>query len=62
MRRNKDFIQACANPVKGSPIPSKFAMWTAISAIAGALGRKCWFSMPHYHIRPNLFIVLLGTP
>jgi hypothetical protein len=62
MRRNKDFIQACARPVKGSPIPSKFAMWTAISAIAGALGRKCWFSMPHYDIRPNLFIVLLGPP
>jgi hypothetical protein len=62
MRRNKDFIQACAKPVKGSPIPSKFAMWTAISAVAGALGRKCWFSMPHYDVRPNLFIVLLGTP
>ena len=62
MRRNKDFIQACAQPVKGSPIPYKFATWSAISAIAGALGRKCWFSMPHYDIRPNLFIVLLGTP
>jgi len=62
MRRNKDFIDACAQPVKGSPIPYKFAMWTAISAVAGALGRKCWFSMPHYDIRPNLFIVLLGTP
>jgi len=62
MRRNKDFIQACAQPVEGSPIPYKFAMWTAISAVAGALGRKCWFPMPHYDIRPNLFIVLLGTP
>ena len=62
MRRNKDFIQACAQPVKGSPIPHKFAMWTAISAVAGALGRKCWFSMPNYDVRPNLFIVLVGPP
>ena len=62
MRRNKDFIHSCAQPVKGSPIPYKFATWTAISAIAGALGRKCWFSMPNYDVRPNLFIVLVGPP
>ena len=62
MRRNRDFIHACAQPVKGSPIPHKFAMWSAISAVAGALGRKCWFSMPNYDVRPNLFIVLVGPP
>ena len=62
MRRNRDFIHACAQPVKGSPIPHKFATWSAISAVAGALGRKCWFSMPNYDVRPNLFIVLVGPP
>ena len=62
MRRNKDFIHACAQPVKGSPIPYKFATWSAISAVAGALGRKCWFSMPNYDVRPNLFVILIGPP
>ena len=62
MRRNKDFIHACAQPVKGSPIPFKFATWSAISAVAGALGRKCWFSMPNYDVRPNLFVILIGPP
>jgi len=62
MRKNTDFINACLDLTKGSPIPDKFSTWTGISAVAGALGRKCWFPMSNYDIRPNIFVVLIAPP
>ena len=62
MRKTTDFINGCLDITKGTPIPDKFSQWTAISAVAGALGRKCWFSMVNYEIRPNIFVVLIAPP
>ena len=62
MRKNIDFIEACIKATTGTPIPDRFSQWTAISAIAGALGRKCWLSMTNYDIRPNMFIILVAPP
>ena len=62
MRKNLDFIEACVKATTGSPIPDRFSTWTALSAVAGALGRKCWLSMTNYNIRPNMFIVLVAPP
>ena len=63
MARNyPDYIKACADAVKYSPIPKPFAQWTAISSIAGALGRKVWFPMPNYNIGSNLFVILIASP
>ena len=62
MRKNTDFIKACVKATTGSPIPDRFSTWTAISAVAGALGRKCWLSMTNYDIRPNMFVVLVAPP
>ena len=62
MRKNADFIKACVKATTGSPIPDRFSTWTAISALAGALGRKCWLSTTNYDIRPNMFVVLVAPP
>ena len=62
MRKNIDFIEACIKATTGTPIPDRFSQWTAISAVAGALGRKCWLSMTNYDIRPNMFVILVAPP
>ena len=63
MSRNyADFIQASADAIKGSPIPKPFAQWSALSAVAGAMGRRVWYSMANYDIRSNNFIVLIAPP
>jgi len=62
MRKNADFIKACVKATTGSPIPDRFSTWTAISAVAVALGCKCWLSMTNYDIRPNMFVVLVAPP
>ena len=63
MSRNyADFIQASADAIEGSPIPKPFAQWSALSAVAGAMGRRVWYSMANYDIRSNNFIVLIAPP
>jgi len=63
MARNyTDYVEACVNAVKESPIPKPFAIWTALSSIAGALGRRVWFPMPNYDIGSNLFVTLIASP
>ena len=63
MSRNyADFIQASADAIKGSPIPKPFAQWSALSAVAGAMGRRVWYPMANYDIRSNNFIVLIAPP
>jgi len=63
MARNyTDYVGACVNAIKESPIPKTFARWTALSSVAGALGRRVWFPMPNYDIGSNLFIILIASP
>ena len=63
MARNyTDYVGACIDAVKNSPIPKPFAKWTALSSVAGALGRRVWFPMPNYDIGSNLFIILIASP
>ena len=63
MARNyTDYTQACVDAVKNSPIPKPFAKWTALSSVAGALGRRVWFPMPNYDIGSNLFVILIASP
>ena len=62
MTRNyTDYVGACVDAVKKSPIPKPFARWTALSSVAGALGRRVWFPMPNYDIGSNLFIILIAS-
>ena len=63
MSRNyTDYVGACVDAIKNSPIPKPFAKWTALSSISGALGRRVWFPMPNYNIGSNLFVILIASP
>ena len=42
--------------------PKQYHLWTAISAIASCLQRKCWIPWGHETIYPNFYIVLVGPP
>ena len=61
-RNFRDWIEASVELSVSAPSPPIFRRWAAISAIAGALGRKCWYNVGPYVINPNLFIVLVGAP
>lgn len=62
-RRNfNNFIEAFSRTPSLEPVPEEFRTWTAISGIAGALGRKNWMPAFRFTVRPNLFIGLVGAP
>ena len=61
-RNYKDWIEAVVRVSQEAPSSDLHKKWAAISAVAGALGRKCWYTFGTYRVNPNLFIVLLGEP
>jgi len=63
MGRNfSDWVVASSEATTESKIPLIYRRWAAISAVAGAMGRKCWYDQGEYKIRPNLYVVLIGPP
>lgn len=40
--------------------PEMFHLWTGISILAAALGRKCWIDKGYYRLYPNLFTILVA--
>lgn len=42
--------------------PREFHMWSSISAIAGALGRKCWIDMGTFTLYPSFYIIFVAPP
>lgn len=61
-RNYTNLIEAIVDASDERLIPPEFQRWAAISAIAGAMGRKCWYRFGPFTIRPNLFIMLIGQP
>lgn len=41
-----------------SPLP--FHLWSALTVLSAALGRKCWLKKGYYVLYPNLFTVLVA--
>lgn len=46
--------------VKNTEIPPIFAMWSGISGISCALGRKVWVDQGIYKVYPNLYVLLVA--
>lgn len=59
-RKFSNWIEACANASNDSIAPKPFQTWSAVSAVAGALGRTSWYSAGQFKITPNLYIVLIA--
>lgn len=43
-------------------IPEIYRRWAAISCVAGALGKRVWYSFGEFVVWPNLYICLVGGP
>lgn len=52
----EDFLLATQD-IKSPPL---YRRWAAISAISGALARRCWAIVQHQAVYPNLYVMLVG--
>lgn len=46
----------------GTEAPQEFHLWTGISILSGALGRKCWIDMGNFSIFPSFYIIFVAPP
>lgn len=61
-RRIPSWIKAYLAYTDSSESPLEYHVWSALSTIAGALRRKCFFDMGYFRLYPNLYAVLVGPP
>lgn len=61
-KRSINWIQEYVAQQQNSEAPDEFHLWTAVSTIAGALGRKVWFDMGNHIVVPNFYIVFVSPP
>lgn len=62
VRHYPDLIQAISSAQDGSIIPKVFRDWAAVSAVAGALGRRTWYDFGAFRVHPNLYVALVAEP
>ena len=62
MRKCNDWIESFCEYVSDTETPRIFAKWAAISTIAGALRKKCWFNFGRLKTYPNLYIIFVAPP
>jgi energy-coupling factor transporter ATP-binding protein EcfA2 len=53
-----DYLQL----VEDTESPRIFHIWTAVFAVAAALGRRCWLPFGTFDVFPNQYVLLVGTP
>ena len=61
-QRGINWIQEYVAQQQNSEAPDEFHLWTAVSTVAGALGRKVWFDMGNHLVVPNFYIVFVSPP
>jgi Protein of unknown function (DUF3987) len=57
-----DFIEAFEAYTQFGEAPTKFYRWCAVSAIAGAIRRKCWLDQVYFKWYCNEYIILVAPP
>ena len=57
-----DYLNHYLTMVENTESPRIFHLWGAIGAVAGVLGRRCYFNFGDGVIYPNQYIVIVGTP
>lgn len=55
-----DFLRGFIELLKDSEIPDDFALWSGISGISGALGRRVWLDWNLFKHYPNLYVFLVA--
>ena len=61
-RQLKDWLQSYVEYTQETEAPREFHLWTGISTIAGALGRKCWIDMGRFTLYPSFYIIFVAPP
>lgn len=61
-RKLDDWIERYLEFTQNTESPRIYHAWTALSALASCLQRKCWLSWGFETIYPNLYVVLVGPP
>lgn len=62
LRKLQNWIAAYNQYTEFTEAPRDFHSWTAISTIAGAMGRSCWIDMGVFKMYPSFYIILVAPP
>lgn len=61
-RKLPDWIHAYLEYTKLAESPDKFHLWTAVSAISGALRRRVYINQGYFEWVPNFYIIIVAPP
>lgn len=61
-RHFSNWLEAYAEYTENTEAPKNFRAWTAISTIAGALGRKTWVNIGRFSLSPSFYLVFVAPP
>lgn len=62
MRKLLNWLQGFIELGHVGEAPDHVLFWSGVSAVAGALGRKCWFDQLTFNWFPNMFVVIVAPP
>jgi len=57
-----DFISQYLLANSGTMVPRRFTMWSALSILGMAIGRKVYVDHAHYILYPGVYLCLVGEP
>jgi len=58
--KEQSFLDLYMEYTADQEAPASFHMWTAVTVLSAAMGRKCFFDKGYYHLYPNFFVVLVA--
>lgn len=62
MSQQEDFFSHYLRYTSNMEPPAIFNRWALITAIGAFLGRQYYFEHGHFHVNPNMYTMLMGTP
>jgi hypothetical protein len=57
---NESFLDLYLRYTAKQESPAEFHLWTAMTVVAAAMGRKCFINRGYYKLFPNLFTILVA--
>lgn len=61
-RKLENWLKAYAQYTSASEAPEMFNFWSGVSAIAGAMQRKCYIDQIRFKWTPNFYIIFVAPP
>lgn len=61
-RHFSNWLEAYAEYTENTEAPKNFRAWTAISTVAGSLGRKTWVNIGRFSLSPSFYLVFVAPP